>query len=151
MLQIIPILHRTRVCDPTKAFDVEYVSVDILKIGTPESAPAQGRNVKTQEDVADLMAKVFNECYETRASGQKEYAHDEGNALRNFEGLAADLGIGREEVLWVYMKKHLDGILAYIRGHRSQREDVRGRIKDVIVYLILFQAMVEDDEGGEAT
>lgn len=105
--------------------------------------------MKTRADVANLMAAIFADCQETREAGQREYAHDEQNALANFERLAADLGISREKALWVYTKKHLDGILAYINGHQSQRENVRGRIKDVIVYLILFWAMVDDnDETG---
>lgn len=103
--------------------------------------------MKTRQDVANLMKKVFDDCQQTREAGQKEYAHDEQNALANFERLEFDLKISREKVLWVYMKKHLDGILSYLNGHKSQREDVRGRIKDVIVYLILLWAMIDDNEA----
>lgn len=111
--------------------------------------------MKTRTDVARLMAQIFADCQGTCEEGQKQYAHDEENILRNFEALAADLGISREKALWVYTKKHLDGILAYINGHQSQHENVRGRIKDVIVYLVLFWAMVDDNDEtgalGEAT
>lgn len=92
------------------------------------------------------MTQIFQRCQETRDAGQKEYAHDEQNALANFERLAVDLGTSREKVLWIYTRKHLDGILASINGHQSQREGVRGRIMDVIVYLILLWAMVDDNE-----
>lgn len=102
--------------------------------------------MKTRKDVELLMQKVFAECQGTRDAGQKEYAHDEQNALRNFETTGAELGMAREKVLWIFAKKHSDGILAWINGHRSQREDVRGRIKDMIVYLVLLWAMVDDDE-----
>ena len=37
----------------------------------------------------------------------------------------------------------MDGISSYIEGHKSQREDVSGRIKDSIVYLLLLWAMVD--------
>lgn len=100
--------------------------------------------MKTRADVAKLMDEIFARCQATRESGQKEYAHDEANALANFERLAGDLALPREKVLWVYLKKHLDGVLAWINGHRSQREDVRGRIMDIIVYLILLWAIVDD-------
>ena len=43
--------------------------------------------------------------------------------------------------------KHMDGIVAHINGHKSQREDIRGRIKDSIVYLTLYWAMVEGEES----
>ncbi len=75
----------------------------------------------------------------------KEYAHDEGNALANFERGGADLAIPREKVWYVYANKHWDGVLAWINGHRSHREDVRGRIMDLIVYLVLLWAMADND------
>lgn len=93
-----------------------------------------------------MMDQVFAECQKLRDAGQKEYAHEIENALRNFEQTGKDLGLPREKVLWIFAKKHLDGTLAWINGHRSQRESVRGRINDVIVYLVLLRCMVEDDE-----
>lgn len=102
--------------------------------------------MKTREDVARLMDEVFKECQATRDAGQKEYAHDDENALANFERTGAELAVAREKVWYIFAKKHWDGVLAWINGHRSQREDVRGRLKDLIVYLILLWAMVNDDE-----
>lgn len=103
--------------------------------------------MKTKDDVAKLMAKMFVELDNLRDAGQREYAGGEDNALGNFERLSSRLGITRESVLWVYITKHLDGIEAYIRGHTSQRESVEGRINDAIVYLILLRAMVEDSKS----
>ncbi len=102
--------------------------------------------MKTREDVARLMDVIFKECQATREQGQKEYAHDTENALANFERTASELGISRELVWYVFAKKHWDGMLAYINGHTSQREDVRGRLKDLIVYIVLLWAMVDDNE-----
>lgn len=99
----------------------------------------------TKAQVAELMGRMYQEEQSTREAGQKEYAHDEGNALANFERAAALFdGLTREQVLWIFLQKHLDGIVAWINGHRSQREDVRGRIKDARVYLTLLRAMVEE-------
>jgi hypothetical protein len=99
----------------------------------------------TKAEFKVLMTNIFNECQGTREEGQKEYAHDNENAFRNFEATGADLNISREKVLWIFYKKHHDGIKAYINGHKSQREDVRGRIKDSIVYLCLLWGMVEEE------
>lgn len=101
----------------------------------------------TREQMAAVMEQMFSEERETREAGQKEYAHSAENAFRNFEGLAGELGMDRKLVLWVYLRKHMDGILAYLRGHKSQREDVRGRIKDARVYLALLRGMVEEEES----
>jgi hypothetical protein len=105
--------------------------------------------MKTKDDIRVLMDKIFQDLQKTREAGQKEYAHDDQNAFANFERLSKDLGISREQVLWVYVYKHIDGIKSYLKGHKSQREDVRGRIKDVIVYLILLWGMVDDNESTE--
>jgi hypothetical protein len=92
------------------------------------------------------MERIFDSCRLVRGEGQKEYAHDESNALANFERGGREMELPREKVLWIYARKHIDGIVAYINGHRSQREPVQGRIKDLIVYLCLLQCMIEDDE-----
>lgn len=92
------------------------------------------------------MEKIFHDCQETRKAGQAEYAHREENALDNFDSEARDLGIPRQKVWAIFAGKHWRGIRSYINGHKSQREDVRGRIKDLIVYLVLLWAMIDDDE-----
>lgn len=99
-------------------------------------------------DMAELMRKMCEEENGAREAGQKEYAHDSNEAFANFQRLATDLRTNQKKVLWIYFRKHLDGILAYINGHKSQREDVRGRIKDARVYLALLRGMIEDEERG---
>ena len=91
----------------------------------------------------DIMMKVKK----TRDEGQKEYAHTEENVFANFERVAASLNISKEQALMVYLMKHMDGINAWIKGHKSQREDVTGRIKDAIVYLCLLWGMAEDKQS----
>lgn len=99
--------------------------------------------------VDKVMFDVFFECSELREAGQREYAGAE-KPFGNFERLAEELSsvsesLTRELILWVYAKKHEDGIRSYLNGHKSQREDVRGRINDFIVYMILLRAMIEED------
>ena len=94
-----------------------------------------------------LIEKIFLQIQNTRESGQKEYARKTDNAFANFERIGTNLSLTREKVLLVYLLKHIDGICAYIEGHKSQRENVKGRITDVIVYLCLLWGMVEDNEN----
>tara|TARA_R100000458_G_scaffold12744_1_gene10536 strand:- start:452 stop:643 length:192 start_codon:yes stop_codon:yes gene_type:complete len=47
----------------------------------------------------------------------------------------------------VYLLKHIDGISSFVNGHKSQREDVRGRITDAIVYLCLLWGMIEEENS----
>ena len=94
--------------------------------------------------MTSLMENIWKQVQQTRDDGQKEYAHDQDNVFANFDRVGSLLSITSEKTLMVYLLKHIDGITAYLAGHKSQREDVRGRIKDAIVYLILLWAMVEE-------
>ena len=89
---------------------------------------------------------IIGEVKNTRDEGQKEYARTEDNIFANFERVADCLKIEREKVLMVSLLKHIDGISSYVDGHKSQREDVTGRVKDAIVYLLLLWAMVIGDD-----
>ena len=97
--------------------------------------------------MAKLMDDILKEVVVTRDSGQKEYAHDDDNVFANFNRVAHLLEEDRKKVLMTYMLKHIDGIAAFVKGHRSQREDVRGRITDCIVYLMLLWGMIEEEDG----
>lgn len=94
--------------------------------------------------MTSLMNNIWKQVQQTRDDGQKEYAHGQDNVFANFDRVGSLLSITSEKTLMVYLLKHIDGITAYLSGHKSQREDVRGRIKDAIVYLILLWAMVEE-------
>ena len=111
------------------------------------------------------MNQIWKEVRQTRDDGQKEYARTDDNVFANFERVAKKLSnpanrpdlskddpifskISREKVLLVYLLKHIDGICSHVDGHKSQREDVRGRIKDSIVYLMLLWAMIEEKESN---
>tara|TARA_R110002020_G_scaffold367959_1_gene579859 strand:+ start:506 stop:955 length:450 start_codon:yes stop_codon:yes gene_type:complete len=98
---------------------------------------------KSQFD--EFFIKIIDEIKETRDDGQKEYAHDTVNVFANFERTARQLNTTREKILMTFLIKHIDGITAHINGHTSQREDVRGRIKDAIVYLSLLWGMAEGE------
>ena len=96
--------------------------------------------------MSSLMNQIWKEVQLTRVEGQKEYAHGVDNVFANFDRVGKALNISSDKTLMVYLLKHIDGITAYLSGHKSQREDVRGRIKDAIVYLMLLWAMVEERE-----
>ena len=100
----------------------------------------------SQTQMEKLIKKIFQQIQKTREAGQKEYARKQNNAFANFERVAENLDINREEVLLVYLLKHIDGICSYVKGHKSQREDVRGRLTDAIVYLCLLWGMIENDK-----
>lgn len=86
-------------------------------------------------------AKIQRDLAVLREAGQKEYAHEEDNAFANFERAGQALGVPREVVLKIFALKHVDGVKAWAGGHKSQREDVTGRLNDIMVYMVLLDAM----------
>ena len=93
------------------------------------------------------MDTIIKEVTLIRNEGQKEYAHDKEDVFANFNRVANLLEEDRKKVLMTYMLKHVDGIAAYVKGHKSQREDVTGRITDCMVYLMLLWGMIEEENG----
>jgi hypothetical protein len=99
-------------------------------------------------DFNEFVAEHLKHIHDLTFQGQKEYAHGEvDNVFNNFMRVAADVEIPRTKALWTYLAKHLDGIKAHIKGHKSQREHVSGRINDAIVYLLLLDAMIWEDDN----
>ena len=88
------------------------------------------------------MRRLLKQVLKIRNEGQKEYAHDEGNVFANFERVAETLKLPREKVLMTDLLKHIDGIVAHVEGHESQREAVSGRITDAIVYYVFYMLCV---------
>lgn len=100
----------------------------------------------TKDNFDKLIGEIWHDIISTREQGQNEYAKSEEDVLANFKRIANWQGRSQEDILMTYMLKHIDGILAHVNGHTSQRENVRGRITDVMVYCMLLWAMVEDAE-----
>lgn len=102
------------------------------------------KNNMTFDDMAEVMNTTFKQCQELRIAGQSEYAGGNVDAFANFRRVAEDLHLDQKQVLWVYAMKHKDGIANYLNGYISQRENVAGRINDLIVYLCLLKGMIQE-------
>lgn len=103
----------------------------------------------TKAELGKWMQRTFEECQKLREQGQAEYARKDENCFANFERTAEYLKLDRERILMVFLMKHMDGIAAYVNGHVSQRENIRGRIGDAITYLCLLRGMIEQKESNE--
>ena len=102
----------------------------------------------THSEMHKLMNSILDNIVKIRDEGQKEYAHDSNDVFANFNRVGNLLEVDKKKVLMTYMLKHVDGIAAYVKGHKSQREDVRGRITDCVVYLMLLWGMIEEEDAN---
>ena len=93
----------------------------------------------------EFFKVMVSEVKKTRDDGQLEYASP-SNVFDDFVKTAELTGTTPAMVLYTFLNKHMRGIGSFIRGYESQRESVKGRIKDAIVYLFLLWAMVEEEE-----
>ena len=91
------------------------------------------------------MDRMLKKVMEMRDAGQKEYARKDSDVHANFKRVAEQTNTTPEKVLMVYLLKHVDGIISWVDGNDSQREDVTGRITDAITYLCLLRGMVESE------
>lgn len=105
---------------------------------------------------AKAFAKSIDELYERlkslTASKGEEYKRREDNQFANFERGAQALGLTREQVLMVYLSKHMDSIVTYVKdraaGQEKQyAEPISGRIDDAILYLLLLRGMAIENDG----
>ena len=80
-----------------------------------------------------------------------EYAGDQ-DRLANFRRNAAALGVPMETVWAVYAAKHWDAVQQFVidinSGKTRERlEPISGRVDDLLVYLILFKAILEERDA----
>jgi hypothetical protein len=97
-----------------------------------------------------LIEDTFAEIKKLSALKGGEYAGD-GDRLANFRRNGTDQDLPMETIWRVYAAKHWDAIGQYCKDRlkgkdRERLESITGRADDLITYLILFKAMVDERE-----
>lgn len=105
----------------------------------------------TFEQWDHLLEQTFAELRNLATNKGAEYSGDE-DRLANFRRNGADCGLRMEQVWRIYAGKHWDAITTYVRDmqtgvKRKYSEPIDGRIDDLMVYLLLFKAMIEEERG----
>ena len=131
--------------------DVKVGSSLRIKMPGPV-AQAPGPLVFSQVEWQALLAETMGKITELGRVKGGEYSGDT-DRLSNFRRNAQDCGLSMEQVWRVYAGKHWDSITQYVKDQalgtsRPRAEPLSGRADDLIVYLLLFKAMLK--EKGEA-
>lgn len=98
-----------------------------------------------------LTDKLILDCMEIMRSKGTAYSGLE-DKLGNFKRVAKTLALNPRQVWYVYFAKHLDALSAFLRGEYRDSEPIGGRIKDLINYLFLLHALLNegtDDDRGD--
>ena len=93
----------------------------------------------------ELRDSIFNSCKELTEKKGKDYTKGDIDVLKNFKEGSECFGFRSEQVLAIFLKKHIDAIYNYIKTNgQSQSEPIEERIKDAINYLVFLQALIKD-------
>lgn len=100
-----------------------------------------------------LLDQTIAEIKKLSVAKGGEYAGD-SDRLANFRRNGANLGLPMETIWAVYAGKHWDAIMQYIRDERKGKtrtrlEPIAGRVDDLLVYLLLLKAMLDESTKPE--
>lgn len=99
-----------------------------------------------------LIAETWDAIIELVDLKGGEYSGDD-DRLANFRRNGKNLDLPMETIWSVYAAKHWDAISQYVKDlqqgkSRERMESLDGRVDDLIVYLLLFKAMIEERENA---
>lgn len=97
----------------------------------------------------EITEALFQECLDIAKTKGKDYSGNE-DCLDNFKRAAKNLGMTPFQIWAVYFSKHIDSVMNAIKYHpeypQVESEPLRGRIKDIIVYSVLLECLMEDEK-----
>lgn len=137
------------ICEDGSAYSVSYLD---------EAAKPYNSRIVTVPQIYShdrwnaMIESTFEEVRHLAKAKGGEYSGDTDRLL-NFRRNAEALGVPKELIWAVYSAKHWDAIMQYVRDlvdnkKRERLESIDGRIRDLIVYLLLLQAMVDERAGA---
>lgn len=96
----------------------------------------------------EIVKPTFMKIVELGILKGGEYAGDH-DRLANFRRNADAWGVTMEQVWGIYISKHWDAVKQYVEDlskntRRERMEPLEGRVDDMIVYLMLFKAMLAE-------
>lgn len=97
--------------------------------------------------------EVIYDCIDTLSSKGQEYTAGSPDRLENFKRAARKLSranrkLEMQDIWWIFFEKHYTALETYIQNDCNviSNEGIRGRILDLITYLVLFYKMTIEIE-----
>lgn len=100
----------------------------------------------TYEAFKKLRDNFDKNCELTLLAKGKEYTVGSDDRLANFKSIAKRLGLHPLEVWAVYMNKHIDSIMNFIKEEKVYSEPIASRFLDARNYIDLGYALVVDSD-----
>lgn len=118
----------------------------------PYETPPVASPVFTQQQFDEVTKETIEQIKNLSLLKGGEYSGDIDRLL-NFRRNASNLGLDYRQIWGVYAGKHWDALCTYIKDlstgkERRRLETLEGRCDDLIVYLILFKCMLQEQEAS---
>lgn len=96
----------------------------------------------TYEERQALTDKFFEECKKIMLKKGPDYTVN-GQAFKDCDETADDIGCSPLAVLWIGFRKHLAAVKNFIKYGKVESEPIDGRLMDAANYLSLMYAKIE--------
>jgi hypothetical protein len=94
------------------------------------------------QDFLDIVTRARTRQDKILSSKGLDYTRHEEDRLSNFKRSAAAIGLDPLQVWAIFVNKHLDAIMAFIKTGKAESEAIEGRFDDVINYMYLGEALL---------
>jgi hypothetical protein len=102
-----------------------------------------------EKDFVEMLEQMEVEEHKIMGTKGMEYTQGDlhSDRLSNFYRLGKELDLDPKMVLWIYLKKHLDSIVCYIKQNKEYSDEkIEGRIHDARNYLVLLNGIIKQQK-----
>ena len=97
----------------------------------------------------DVFAARFLDCMDIIRTKNADYT--QGTAKRDrvaaFRRIAGDVNITMKQAWAVFAQKHWGAVMKFVKDGQVESEPIDGRINDMINYMVLLGAIVDDERS----
>ena len=80
-----------------------------------------------------------------------DYTRHEEDRLSNFKRSGTAIGLSPLQVWAIFINKHIDAVMTYVKTGRTESESIQGRLDDIVNYCYLGEALIREEATvGEA-
>jgi len=101
-----------------------------------------------KNEFIQMREQLFNDCSLLTDTKGNDYTKGNKDVLFNFKETGNNININAIDVCYIFMHKHYQAITNYIKTKgQSESEPIEERVKDLINYLVLLQALIKENES----
>lgn len=128
---------------------------DLVGLPDPFEAPRYAPTMPKDQDLVayltaylgdEVFAKRFADCIDLIKAKNSDYTQGtaERDRIAHFREAARDLELPMLKIWQVFVRKHWAAVQKFANGGNLESEPIDGRINDIINYMVLLGAIIED-------